>query len=159
MGDLANRSIIGLVALLASAAATAAAPAPERTLLAEPPRAIADFQLTDQAGRTIKLADLRGAPVLPIQGAVVGDLLDDPAHPLAEGPPQLLGRRVGILERIVQDRGGQHLRIGHAAEHGQRLRNLDAVVQIGRPILPLPALIAVLLGGEAQRGEDQGKGR
>lgn len=46
------------------AAATAAAPAPERTLLADPPRAIADFQLTDQDGKTVKLADLRGAPVL-----------------------------------------------------------------------------------------------
>jgi protein SCO1/2 len=65
---LATRSIIGLIALLASAAATAAAPAPERTLLAEPPRAIADFQLTDQAGKTVKLADLRGAPLLMFFG-------------------------------------------------------------------------------------------
>ena len=65
---MATRSIIGLIALLASAAATAAAPAPERTLLAEPPRAIADFQLTDQAGKTVKLADLRGAPVLMFFG-------------------------------------------------------------------------------------------
>jgi protein SCO1 len=56
-------SAISLIALLASAAA-AATPAPERTLLAEPPRAIADFQLTDQSGKTVKLADLRGAPVL-----------------------------------------------------------------------------------------------
>jgi protein SCO1 len=65
---LATRSAISLIALLASAAATAAAPAPERTLLAEPPRAIADFQLTDQAGKTVKLADLRGAPVLMFFG-------------------------------------------------------------------------------------------
>ena len=65
---MATRPIIGLIALLASAAATAAAPAPERTLLAEPPRAIADFQLTDQAGKTVKLADLRGAPVLMFFG-------------------------------------------------------------------------------------------
>ena len=65
---MATRPIIGLIALLASAAATAAAPAPERTLLAEPPRAIADFQLTDQAGKTVKLADLRGAPVLVFFG-------------------------------------------------------------------------------------------
>src|SRR5262245_64890001 len=58
----------GLLTLLTCAAATAAAPAPERTLLAEPPRAIADFQLTDQAGKTVKLADLRGAPVLMFFG-------------------------------------------------------------------------------------------
>lgn len=65
---MVTRSAIALIALLASAAATAAAPAPERTLLAEPPRAIADFQLTDQAGKTVKLADLRGAPVLMFFG-------------------------------------------------------------------------------------------
>lgn len=65
---LATRLAAGLVALLASAAAPAAAPAPERTLLAEPPRAIADFQLTDQSGKTVKLADLRGAPVLMFFG-------------------------------------------------------------------------------------------
>jgi len=65
---LATRSVIGLIALLASATATAAALAPERTLLAEPPRVIADFQLTDQSGKTVKLADLRGAPALMFFG-------------------------------------------------------------------------------------------
>ena len=65
---MATRSVIVLIALLAGGAATAAAPAPERTLLAEPPRAIADFQLTDQAGKTVKLAYLRGAPVLMFFG-------------------------------------------------------------------------------------------
>jgi protein SCO1/2 len=60
-------SVISLVALLASAAAIAS-PAPERTLLAEPPRAIADVQLTDQSGKAVKLADFRGAPVLMFFG-------------------------------------------------------------------------------------------
>ncbi|HKQ12324.1 MAG TPA: SCO family protein [Steroidobacteraceae bacterium] len=65
---MTTRSAIVLIALLASAAASVAAPPPERTLLAEPPRAIADFQLTDQAGKTVKLVDLRGAPVLMFFG-------------------------------------------------------------------------------------------
>jgi protein SCO1/2 len=60
-------SLINLVALLASAAAVAS-PAPERTLLAEPPRAVADVQLTDQSGKAVKLADFRGAPVLMFFG-------------------------------------------------------------------------------------------
>ena len=60
-------SVISLVALLASVAA-AATPAPERTLLAEPPRAISDVQLTDQSGKAVKLADFRGAPVLMFFG-------------------------------------------------------------------------------------------
>ncbi len=63
-----TRLLTSLIALLASAAATAAAPAPERTLLAEPPRAVADFQLTDQSGKTVKLSDFRGAPVLMFFG-------------------------------------------------------------------------------------------
>jgi cytochrome oxidase Cu insertion factor (SCO1/SenC/PrrC family) len=58
------KTVSALVALTIGAAATAAAPVPERTLLAEPPRSIADFQLTDQDGKVVKLADFRGAPVL-----------------------------------------------------------------------------------------------
>ena len=54
--------------VVVGAAATAAAPAPQRTLLAEPPRAIADFQLTDQNGKVVKLADLLGAPTLVFFG-------------------------------------------------------------------------------------------
>jgi protein SCO1/2 len=53
---------VALLALLTGGAASAAPP--ERTLLAEPPRSIADFQLTDQDGKVVKLADFRGAPVL-----------------------------------------------------------------------------------------------
>lgn len=64
---MATRLAAGLVALLAGAAALAA-PAPERTLLAQPPRAIAAFQLTDQSGKTVKLADLRGAQALVFFG-------------------------------------------------------------------------------------------
>jgi protein SCO1/2 len=54
--------------LLAGFTASAAAPAPERTLLADPPRAIADFQLTNQAGKPTKFADLRGTPLLVFFG-------------------------------------------------------------------------------------------
>jgi protein SCO1/2 len=62
------RSVFALFILVIGVAATAPAPAPERTLLAEPPRAIADFQLTDQTGKTVKLADFRGAPMLVFFG-------------------------------------------------------------------------------------------
>ena len=58
------KTVSALIALTIGAAAPAPAPAPERTLLAEPPRAIADFQLTDQDGKVVKLADFHGAPVL-----------------------------------------------------------------------------------------------
>jgi protein SCO1 len=57
-----------LVTLLAGVAASAAAPAPERTLMANPPRAIADFQLTNQAGKAVKLSEFRGTPLLVFFG-------------------------------------------------------------------------------------------
>jgi protein SCO1 len=41
---------------------------PERTLFAQPPRAIVDIALTDQLGQPKRLADLRGAPVLVFFG-------------------------------------------------------------------------------------------
>lgn len=37
-------------------------------MIAEPPRTIADFQLTDQTGKAVKLADLRGTPLLVFFG-------------------------------------------------------------------------------------------
>ena len=61
-------SLAAALLTLAGAVAAAAAPAPARTLLAEPPRTIADFQLTDQTGKSVKLADFRGAPVLVFFG-------------------------------------------------------------------------------------------
>lgn len=64
----ATRLAAGLLTWLAGAVAVAAAPAPERTLLAKPPRALANFQLTDQNGKTVKLADFRGAPLLVFFG-------------------------------------------------------------------------------------------
>ena len=65
--SLVTRLAAGFIAFLASAAALAAH-APERTLLAEPPRAIADFQLTDQSGKAVKLSDFRGTPLLVFFG-------------------------------------------------------------------------------------------
>lgn len=62
------KAVFGLIFPMMMGAAAAAAPAPERTMLAEPPRAIADFQLTDQTGKTVKLADFRGAPLLVFFG-------------------------------------------------------------------------------------------
>jgi protein SCO1 len=56
------------VATTLFASAASAAPAPERTLLVDPPRAIADFQLTEQSGKAVKLTDLRGTPLLVFFG-------------------------------------------------------------------------------------------
>lgn len=53
--------------LLASCLATAFA-APERTLLAVPSRALTDFELTSHEGKSVRLSQLQGAPVLVFFG-------------------------------------------------------------------------------------------
>jgi protein SCO1 len=58
--------LVPFVALLVATAASAAAP--ERTLLAQPPRAITDIQLTDQDNKPRRLSDLRGTPLLVFFG-------------------------------------------------------------------------------------------
>jgi protein SCO1 len=48
--------------------ATHAANAPERTLLAEPPRALTDFELTSHEGKPVRLSQLRGTPLVVFFG-------------------------------------------------------------------------------------------
>lgn len=66
MADSRRTSFVaGAVAWLAACTALAA---PERTLLSEPPRVIADFTLTNSEGKAVRLSELRGAPVLVFFG-------------------------------------------------------------------------------------------
>ena len=52
------------LALLLGASGAMGASAPERTLFADPPRALADVALTSHEGKPLRLSELRGAPVL-----------------------------------------------------------------------------------------------
>ena len=54
----------GVVLAAALLIATAAFAAPSRVLEAKPPKAIPDFELTDQDDKTFRLSQLRGSPVL-----------------------------------------------------------------------------------------------
>jgi protein SCO1/2 len=45
-----------------------AAEAPERTLLATPPRALTDFELTNHEGKLTRLSQLKGTPILVFFG-------------------------------------------------------------------------------------------
>ena len=57
-------------ALLAGAVATAnsALPAGERVIVADPPKAVADFALTNAHGHDVKFSEFRGQPVLVFFG-------------------------------------------------------------------------------------------
>ena len=67
-----HRPFVGLalflIAFLAATVATAAAPPPARTVLADPPRPLKDFALTTAEGKPLKLSALSGAPVLVFFG-------------------------------------------------------------------------------------------
>jgi protein SCO1/2 len=54
--------------LLCSASADIPPPALDRVKLADPPKQLADFELTDQNGKHLKLSDLHGEPVLVFFG-------------------------------------------------------------------------------------------
>jgi protein SCO1/2 len=56
------------LALPAVPAAERQLPALERVTIAQPPKAVADFRLTDQNGKPLRLSDLRGEPVLVFFG-------------------------------------------------------------------------------------------
>jgi protein SCO1 len=65
-----RRLSVGLAGLLTALLATAASagPPPPRTVMADPPRVLKDFALTTEAGKTLRLSELSGEPVLVFFG-------------------------------------------------------------------------------------------
>ena len=77
-----------LLAMLALLAATTTWAGPARVLEANPPKALPDFELTDQDGQPFRLSKLRGSPVLLFFGfANCPDVC-----PLALGQLQMIAR-------------------------------------------------------------------
>src|SRR5262245_64866909 len=54
--------------LLTAATAFGGIPAPERTMFAQPPRALTDFALTSHEGKSVRLSQWKGEPVLVFFG-------------------------------------------------------------------------------------------
>jgi protein SCO1 len=61
-------TFLALAPAILSIATAAALPPPPRTLLASPPRAVADFELTSHTGQAVRLSQWRGAPLLVFFG-------------------------------------------------------------------------------------------
>ena len=84
------------------------------------------------AEREQELAEvLRGALVLRLRLdlAELGDAVDQPRDVLAEQLLDLLGRRERVLDRVVEDGGGDRLVV--ELEVGEDARDLDRVAEIG----------------------------
>lgn len=58
----------GVAEAATPSAESAALPAAEGVVLAEPPRAVGDFELVSQDGRSVRFSSLRGAPLLVFFG-------------------------------------------------------------------------------------------
>ena len=97
------------------------------------------------------MLDLQALALRLRQALVVGDLGDDARDARAEGLDQLLVRGGGVLDRVVQQRGAQHLEVGHAALVHQHVGERDRVVDVGRGLRVLAPLVAVLVRGEGER--------
>jgi hypothetical protein len=79
---------------------------------------------------------------------------DDARDPHAEGRLDLVGGGLRVLDRVVEQRGADHLPLAHAALVPQDLGERDRVVDVGRRGMVLSPLVAVLERGELQRGQD-----
>ena len=98
-----------------------------------------------------RVLDLQALALGLGQALVVGDLGDDARDARAEGVDQLLVAGGGVLDRVVQQRRAQHLEVGDAALVHQHVGERDRMVDVGRGVGVLAALVAVLVGGEGQR--------
>ncbi|GAA0755237.1 hypothetical protein FHS52_000009 [Erythromicrobium ramosum] len=90
-----------------------------------------------------------------VEALVVGDLKHQTTDSLAEAFGKLLSRSPGVLYRVVQDRCCEDVRVLHPGLD-QDVRHVERVVDVGRRIDVLAALLAVTVGSKACRTNDHG---
>ena len=115
-----------------------------------------DQQHTDVVRhREQELAQILGGALvlgLRLDLAELGDAVDQPRDIAAEQPGDLLRGRHGILDRVVEDRGGDRLVV--EPQVGEDTRHLDRMAEIGvaaRPLLAAMRLHRKDVGAVEQR--------
>src|SRR5258706_4842443 len=101
------------------------------------------------------MLDLQPFALRPQQRLVVGHLAHDTRDRLAEALAEFLVRRLGILDRVVQNRRGEELRVGDPHLVGQHVREGDRMVDVRRGLRVLAPLAAVLVRGEGEGVDDE----
>lgn len=94
------------------------------------------------------MSDLRILSHRRIERLVIRDLGHNVIDDLTELLPQLLARRVGILDGVVKQRGSKDVSILNLADIGDEAGNFDAVSDVRALARSLPALISVLVRRE-----------
>ena len=70
-------------------------------------------------------------------------------------PRELGGRGLRVFHRVVQQRGGEHVRVGHLALADEHVRERDRMVDVGGRRRVLAPLVAVLVRRERERLQDE----
>ena len=99
------------------------------------------------------MLDLQPFPLGLRQGLVVRNLRDHLGHVGPERGLQFDGRRGGVLDRVVQDRGLEGDHVGDAARAREEVGDLDQVVHVGRAVRTFAPLVAVAMRGESEGGQ------
>ena len=96
---------------------------------------------------------LLGLLGVELQAVELGDAVHDLGDVVAEGPPHVVDRQLGVLHRVVQERGGDgHLvetEVGHDAGDGERV--VDVLLARFAPLLGV-RLVGDLVGAGDHRG-------
>ena len=100
------------------------------------------------------MRDLKALALLFWQRLVVGDLQDDPGNLGTELRGELPGRGIGVFDGVVKQRSGENDRVGDVRLVRQDVGNRDRVVDVGAGFGALAALVAVLVGRERARCQD-----
>ena len=105
-----------------------------------------------------RVVDLRLLALGLEQGLVVGHFQHHGSDLGAEQGLQFLGGGFGVLQDVVQHGGAEHHGVVHAAQLRQHLGQCNGVVDVGRGLGVLAALVAVLLGREGHGLDEQREG-
>lgn len=108
------------------------------------------YELGAQA-QVLRVFDLQALALGLVERLVIGDLENHGGDFLAESAEELLGRRGGVLDRIVQQRGHDHRQIIDARLIHQNAGERDRMVDIGGRVSVLAPLVTVFRGGEGGR--------
>ncbi len=101
------------------------------------------------------MLDLQALACRLVQLLVVAYLLDDRRDLRAEEIPYFPGGCLRVLDGVVQERRADHDRIVDSSLAPEHVGQRDRMIDVGRSLEILASLVAVLLRGELQRGEDR----
>lgn len=104
------------------------------------------------------MLDLRLLAAQLGRAPVVGDFRDNAARADSEFAFDFVERRVSVLNRVVQKRGNERVRVIDAAQRREQVRHAERVVDVRRRLGVSAALRGVLACGKVGGAEKNRRG-